>query len=147
MTTVDSSAALTLINAQRAQHSAAPLRCGGPVTDYAQAHANFCADKNLFQHSRGPYGENLYMGSHPDASSACTAAVQLWYGEAALYDWNAATFSMTTGHFTASCWKGSRFIGMGAARGANGMWTVVASFNPPGNMMGAFRENVSPRHT
>ena len=52
-------------------------------------------------------------------------------------------FSMGTGHFTAMVWKATRRLGCakGNCPGQN-LW--VCQYDPPGNMMGAFPQNVPP---
>jgi len=50
---------------------------------------------------------------------------------------------MGTGHFTAMVWKATRRLGCakGNCPGQN-LW--VCQYDPPGNMMGAFPQNVPP---
>ena len=67
-----------------------------------------------------------------------------------MYNFNGGGFSGATGHFTQVVWKGSTQLGIGFARGSysfNGKvfdncLFVVGRYLEPGNMMGAFRENV-----
>lgn len=49
------------------------------------------------------------------------------------------------GHFTQVVWKDSTELGVGCAKTDNGKTYVVANYNPPGNMMGKFKENVFPK--
>lgn len=78
-------------NAYRAKHSAPPLKWSTKLADYAQKWTNNCE----FQHSGGPYGENLALG-YADWKSAING----WYGEAKDYDYKNPGFSGSTGHFT-----------------------------------------------
>ena len=41
-------------------------------------------------------------------------------------------------------WNGSTELGVGRATASNGMQFVVARYNPPGNMLGKFQNNVFP---
>ena len=63
-----------------------------------------------------------------------------------MYNFNSGAFSFATGHFTQVVWKGSRKLGIGFARGSyksfNNCLFVVGRYLEPGNMSGAFRENV-----
>ena len=52
---------------------------------------------------------------------------------------------MQTGHFTQVVWKGSRRLGVGVGYADNGRKAiVVANYDPPGNYLGQFPQNVSP---
>jgi hypothetical protein len=57
------------------------------------------------------------------------------------YDYNAATFSGATGHFTQVVWKGTTKLGCGSNPSC-GMKTYVCQYTPPGNVMGEFADNV-----
>jgi hypothetical protein len=52
----------------------------------------------VFQHSGGPYGENLYATSGGPVDAY--AVVKPWYDEVSKYDFNNPGFSGATGHFT-----------------------------------------------
>ena len=47
------------------------------------------------------------------------------------------------GHFTQVVWKGSKELGIGKAVKGDKVF-VVASYRPPGNYAGRFKENVFP---
>jgi len=47
-----------------------------------------------------------------------------------------------SGHFAQMIWKNSQELGMGLARSKNGRVIVVANYNPRGNYIGQFAENV-----
>lgn len=51
---------------------------------------------------------------------------------------------MQTGHFTQVVWKGSKELGIAKANSASGKCYIVANYNPAGNMLGAFQQNVLP---
>jgi hypothetical protein len=68
----------------------------------------------------------------------------MWYDEVKDYDFNAARFGMNTGHFTQVVWKGTTELGCGIALGRSWIYGVC-HYGPPGNVIGAFRENVLPK--
>lgn len=51
---------------------------------------------------------------------------------------------MKTGHFTQVIWRDSTELGVGMARNRNGEVYVVCNYNPAGNFLGSFTENVLP---
>jgi glioma pathogenesis-related protein 2 len=128
--------ALDTHNQLRAKHGAPPMKLSNALNQKAQRWAQNLARLGKLQHS-GP-GENLYW-STADASG--NAVVQNWYDEVKDYNYNKPVFSMNTGHFTQVVWKGSGELGCGKAKGTKGYY-VVCSYNPPGNMQGAFGANV-----
>ncbi|KAI9369315.1 CAP domain-containing protein [Aspergillus egyptiacus] len=137
---------LETTNAYRAAHNASRLTWNTTLVAYAKNWASTC----LWEHSRGPYGENLAYG-YPNA----TAAVQAWGDEAEKYDFDKPTgFSKETGHFTQLAWKGTREVGCVAVdcgvtdwdpdQGVGGDgekraqgWYVVCEYAPRGNVVGS----------
>ena len=91
----------------------------------------------------GPYGENLASG-YPNT----TAAVAAWGDERTHYNFAAAQFSETTGHFTQLVWKSTTSTGCSATNcegkgdGSAPGWFVVCEYYPPGNVIGEFKQNV-----
>jgi len=129
-------------NQVRAKHCAPPLVWSAEVARSAQRWADSLAARGCaFEHSRSSYGENLAAGTEGALGPA--EAVEMWYAEAKKYDWRAAKFSMTAGHFTQVVWVGSRSLGCGISR-CKGMAIYVCQYDPPGNVQGAFRQNVLP---
>ncbi|KAL4741065.1 CAP domain-containing protein [Aspergillus similis] len=146
------SSILRTTNAYRAAHNASNLSWNQTLADYARDWAKGCR----WEHSSGPYGENLAYG-YRNASSAVTA----WGDEAALYDFSKPTgFTEETGHFTQLVWKSTKEVGCAAVdcgltdldddeerKRAQG-WYVVCEYMPAGNVVGAddgleyFRMNV-----
>lgn len=72
-------------------------------------------------------------------------AVNSWYAEISMYNFDSPGFSSGTGHFTQVVWKSSQKLGVGFAL-ANGGTVIytVAQYSPPGNYIDQFRENVLP---
>jgi hypothetical protein len=85
----------------------------------------------VFQHS-GP-GENLAQNF-----GSFGAAFQAWVDEEANYQWD-GQFSYATGHFTQISWKASTQLGCGYAPSCS---LYVCHYDPPGNVIGQFNENV-----
>jgi hypothetical protein len=128
-------AALDAHNAARARYGAAPLLWSRTLSEYAQGVSDTC----VFQHSNGPYGENLAIGT----ALSCRAAVDLWVAEES--SWRAGgDFSAATGHFTQVVWRGSVQVGCAARACARGNF-VTCSYYTPGNVVGQFGANVGAR--
>lgn len=88
------------------------------------------------------FGENIYFCSGFEPTGY--EVTKSWYDEVSSYDFKKAQFSADTGHFTAIIWAKSRRIGVGVGRSASGNYYVVAYYDPPGNVTGAFAANVKP---
>lgn len=87
------------------------------------------------------YGENVYAcrGFEPTGQQV----VRTWYDEIKDYNFEQAQFSPQTGHFTAVIWSGTRLLGVGCARSIeSGRIFVVANYDPSGNVIGHFEQNV-----
>ncbi|KAG5358066.1 Protein PRY1 [Yarrowia sp. B02] len=122
-------------NAKRAEHGVGAFAWNETLANFAADYLNK-AQCN-FEHSGGPYGENLAMG-YPSAA----AAVNGWYDEVKDYNFAQGDFSMATGHFTQMVWKGSNQLGCAKREcGGNGAY-VVCEYYPRGNIIGAFQQNV-----
>ncbi|CAF3657235.1 unnamed protein product [Rotaria socialis] len=132
-------------NTLRAAHCSAPLQLDNNLNTIAQNYADYLAARNIFQHSNNGYGENLYMtsSSAPIQSLSGTGATQAWYDEIDYYNFNSPGFSSSTGHFTQVVWKTSTKLGVGIAFSLDGRRAyVVANYDPPGNYMGQFAQQV-----
>ncbi|KAG5361384.1 Protein PRY1 [Yarrowia sp. E02] len=122
-------------NAKRAEHNAVPFAWNETLASFAADYLNK-AQCN-FEHSNGPYGENLAMGY-----STAADAVRGWYDEVKDYNFAQGAFSMATGHFTQMVWKGSNQLGCAKRDcGSSGAY-VVCEYYPRGNIIGAFVQNV-----
>lgn len=149
---MDKKVFLKVHNDIRLQFDAQLLTWNDTLANYAQLWANHCT----FEHSHGPYGENIWSstGSTPKPAVA-GESVKDWASEVKDYDPNNPGFSMETGHFTQVVWAGSRQVGC-----AVGFCTpedldfdssygdkaelVVCEYWPPGNFLGkqSFEANV-----
>ncbi|CAL9731715.1 protein Pry1p [Monosporozyma unispora] len=136
----NASVLLNAHNNKRALHQNTPsLTWSSELEAYAQNYANgYDCSGNLI-HSGGPYGENLALGYGVEG------AVEAWYGEISDYDFSNPGFSENAGHFTQLIWKSSTEVGC-AIKSCGGSWGdyVICSYNPAGNVIGEFPENVLP---
>jgi hypothetical protein len=135
---------LNSTNTYRYEHSAGYIYWNETLASYAQSYSQNC----VWEHSHGPYGENLARG-YPDV----TSAVDAWGDERALYDFsstNPTGFSEATGHFTQLVWQGTQATGCGwtDCNGRNGLDGIylVCEYWPAGNIVGDnnffFEQNV-----
>jgi hypothetical protein len=140
---------LNSTNTYRYEHSASYIYWNSTLASYAQSYSQNC----VWEHSHGPYGENLARG-YPDVPSA----VDAWGDERSLYHFsnnNPTGFSEETGHFTQLVWQGTQSTGCGwtDCNGKNGLDGVylVCEYWPPGNIVGEdnqfFIENVQPERS
>lgn len=133
--------ALSVHNRFRAIHDAAALEWDSNLAEYAFKHASQC----IFEHSHGPYGENLAAGYR-----STEAAITAWYDEEKLYSYSNPQFSKATGHFTQLVWKSTRKVGCAIVpcKGLNGTPGnyVACEYSPAGNIInpGYFSKNVTP---
>ncbi|PWY85138.1 PR-1-like protein [Aspergillus eucalypticola CBS 122712] len=149
------SSILDVSNTYRKAHNASNLIWNTTLTQYAMNWAQECK----WQHSNGPYGENLAFG-YPNVSSAVAA----WGDEVQKYNFQEPTgFTEETGHFTQLVWRETREVGCAAIDwgGINGTerpqgWYVVCEYSPRGNIIGGnkklgdkefFKINVQPSST
>lgn len=129
------SAVLNSTNEYRSQHDAEPLTWNGTLSKFAASYLE--AAECEFEHSGGPYGENLAIG-YPNA----TAAVEAWGEEREEYDFDDAEFDKKTGHFTQLVWNGTTDVGCGRALCGERGWYLVCEYWPPGNVAGEFEGEV-----
>jgi len=102
----------------------------------AQAYAENC----VFQHSGGPYGENLYATS---VSATAADVVGSWVSEVSDYNYQSNSCSGVCGHYTQVVWADSVHLGCGVATCTTGSpfgggsWeNWVCNYDPPGNYVG-----------
>jgi len=135
-------------NQKRRMHHVADLVLDPELNELAQNYAENLAMSNKLEHSKSKFknqfkGENLYAGGGPINGKK---AVDLWYEEIKDYDFtNPKNKRGTVGHFTQLVWKGSKQLGLGLAKSADGTNYVVANYFPAGNFVGQEKENVLPQ--
>lgn len=138
-------------NDYRIKHGVPPLQLDAQLNNAAQQWANTLASTQQFKHSGASgQGENLYVAGTtstqlPPITAEADRAADSWYAEIKDYNYRQPGFSGTTGHFTQVVWKSSTKLGCGIApgkyRGYNGRY-IVCRYTRPGNVIGAFPQNV-----
>jgi len=115
-----------------------PLAWDQALGDVAQAYAEECN----FEHSMGPYGENLFASS---GNTPPAAVVKSWADEVAQYDYATNGCSGVCGHYTQVVWADSTKLGCGVASCTENSpfgaqfptWQLwVCNYDPPGNFVG-----------
>ena len=128
-------------NRVREEHCAPPLVWSVEVARRAQRWADALAASGCsFEHSHGPYGENLALGT-AGVDDDPEKIVDLWYRGFTTYDFARGGFSLRTGHFTQLVWTGSRRLGCGTST-CQGKRIWVCNYDPPGNYRGQYVSNV-----
>lgn len=127
-------------NDKRSKHeSTGTLEWDDQLANYAQNYADKYDCSGNLQHSHGPYGENLAVGYDDEGT------IGAWYDEIKKYNYQDPVFSESTGHFTQMVWKSSTKVGCASKQcgGSVGEY-VVCEYNPAGNFIGDFAQNVLP---
>ncbi|HEY3739852.1 MAG TPA: CAP domain-containing protein [Bryobacteraceae bacterium] len=112
-----------------------PLVWSTKLASFAQDWANHLANSNRFEHRpHNPYGENLAAFTEGDPAFGA----RLWLGEKKDYHGEAVDGKnfKKIGHYTQMVWRTTRYVGYGIARRRDGMWVLVANYDPPGNVQG-----------
>lgn len=127
-------------NDKRAKHeSTGSLEWDDSLAQYAQNYADKYDCSGSLTHSGGPYGENLAVGYTSQGT------IDAWYNEIEKYNWSDPGFSESTGHFTQVVWKSTTKVGCGSKQCGGSVGTyIICSYNPAGNFIGDFSENVLP---
>jgi len=130
-------------NSARNNHGASPLAWSDDLANAAKSWASGCK----FKHSGGslgPYGENLAAQT---GGLTPAQAVQMWMDEVG--DYNPS--NPQPSHFSQVVWKGTTQLGCAIVScGAGTIFSAefgssdyaVCEYNPPGNVIGQFAENV-----
>ncbi|GAB1606896.1 hypothetical protein Ahia01_000972300 [Argonauta hians] len=140
--------ALKAHNAYRGKHGVPPLSLSKELCDMAQKWANHLADVKVLKHSScelngEKVGENVaYKWSSDGEMLTGDGATDNWYSEIKDYNFDSDGMSSGTGHFTQVVWKGSKQMGIGRGRAEDGSYFVVANYQPAGNVINHFKENV-----
>jgi hypothetical protein len=136
------------VNAYRAKNQAPPLTWDTTIAEFAQSWAFYLISNNEFKHSGNHlYGENLayFQGYGTDVMTLLKKAIDLWYDEITLYNFNNPGFSSATGHFTCLVWKTSTKFAMGISiNDVTNAVDITMNTSPPGNYIGQFQDNVLP---
>ncbi|XP_078430496.1 pathogenesis-related protein PRB1-3-like [Wolffia australiana] len=125
-------------NAARAEVGVGPLFWNPGLEAYAFGYSLIRSIDCALIHSRGPYGENIYIG-HGQGASAGIDAVRWWYNEKPLYDYatNECIGDTDCLHYTQMVWRGSVFMGCARVRCRDGInYFVSCNYYPRGNIEG-----------
>ncbi|KAF8788976.1 Golgi-associated plant pathogenesis-related like protein [Argiope bruennichi] len=134
-------------NEYRTTHGVPKLELSSEICGYAKEWADHLAAKDAFQHrTERKYGENIFMkwSSNPNHAITGAEAVESWYSEIKDHTFGQEPRSLKSGHFTQVIWKESKKMGVAWARSKSGKILVVANYEPAGNFIGRFTENVPP---
>ncbi|OHF01696.1 SCP-like extracellular protein [Colletotrichum orchidophilum] len=132
------SAVLNSTNFYRGEHNASSVIWNATLADFATDYLDdMSGDSCDFEHSGGPYGENLAKG-YPNA----TASVEAWGEERDDYDFKKGQFDEGTGHFTQLVWKDTTDVGCGRKLCGDRQWYLVCEYWPRGNVVGHFVQEV-----
>ncbi|XP_022166721.1 uncharacterized protein LOC111031189 isoform X2 [Myzus persicae] len=133
-------------NLYREKYNLDPFVLDDQLTNCAQDWANKMARDNKFDHrENNAYGENLYGSS--ELNNLGEKAVESWYNEILQFNIDDDEEGLSTNtpihHMTQLLWKSSTKLGVGVSKNsANGMYNVVANYDPAGNLGSFYKENV-----
>jgi hypothetical protein len=134
------------VNRLRVKHVAPPLMYNSALSVGCAQWASHLLQVGMLEHSDSAgrvYGESVALIMNaPDDDSAMARAVDRFYSEMDVYDPSKPEADIAdTGHYTQLVWASSKLVGFGMAT-AWGKTFIVLRFDPPGNMIGSFGQNV-----
>eukprot|EP00257_Ricinus_communis_P006588 XP_002522062.2 basic form of pathogenesis-related protein 1 [Ricinus communis] len=123
-------------NTVRAEIGVGPITWNKTVAAYAQTYANSRIESCEFEHSYGPYGENIAEGY---GNLNGVDAVNMWVSEKPNYDYGSNSCKGGEDeclHYTQVVWRNSVHLGCGRAKCKTGWWFVTCNYHPVGNIEG-----------
>lgn len=128
-------------NIYRHQHRACRLVWSENLAKAAAAWSEHLAATNNLEHSSDKeHGENLASAKGYDLRGDKVA--EMWYDEVKDYDFETPAFNAKCGHFTQMIWRDTKEIGVAKSVAEDGSQYVVARYNPPGNVLGEFKNGI-----
>lgn len=135
-------------NEFRSKHGVKMLKLNAKLCRFAEEWAiNLASRANPIHRSNSPYGENIFCTWSNSPHGIVVDGrepVEHWYGEVETHVFNKEPTTLRSGHFTQVVWKDSKELGVGQARSKSGQVVIVCNYDPPGNFIGSFTENVPP---
>jgi hypothetical protein len=147
-------------NQLRSLHGVPPVTWSATLAESAQAWADTCPGEHSCSKEKEPCpGENMHWATGSIADSVyCVEYENViecivkggWYVEQeAEYDYNnpEVEYNLDSLHFTQVVWKSTAEIGCGYRTDCGGDWPYVSvcQYNPAGNVVGEFADNVFPK--
>lgn len=151
---LDEIEAIQRVNMYRSFHGSPAIQHNNTLAKAMQGWADQIAQKDLFIHSKMPYGENLALARLQSCSNATynvttqvLQAIDAWYNEEKIYNYSRPSYSASTGHFTQLVWKRTSFVGIAVSLQPHPSCKLYIGmlFDPPGNYVSMMRLNVFPR--
>ena len=134
-----------------------PLELTKNLNDFAQSYAETLALKDKMEGSSfekrdkacgGSTGESLYHLFTKSKTFTITGAkvVDFWYEQIKDYDFDNSTGkgNKVIGNFSQIVWKDTTQLGVGIAKSSKSSVFVVANYQPNGNYLSKFADNVFP---
>ena len=134
-------------NDYRRLHHAEPLKWSEDLASAAEKLAYQAAKKGSVKRSelveKKGYGENVAKVPNTALENAGEEATRHWYNEKQNFTFSDPVIDDGTKAFTQIIWKGTKVLGMGAAKDDDtGELYVVALYSPKGNDQTTLRENL-----
>ncbi|KAG2410043.1 Pathogenesis-related protein [Vigna angularis] len=118
-------------NKARKEVGVKPLVWNETLVAYGQKYVDSKKKNCDFEHSMGPYGENLAQGSG-DLSGV--DSVKMWVAEKAYYDEkNNECVKEECLHYTQVVWNTTESVGCARTKCDNNWTYVICNYYPPGN--------------
>lgn len=132
-------------NSYRQKHELEPFTLDDQLNNCAQDWANQMVKLQIFDHRKdNVYGENLYLSL--DFNNLGEQAVDSWYNEITKFniadEESELVNNIATHHMTQLLWKSSTKMGVGVSKNSDGTYNVVANYDPRGNVIGFFHDNL-----
>jgi len=121
-------------NEARKEVGVKPLKWNETLVDYAQKYVDSKKKTCEFEHSYGPYGENLAQGYEELTG---VDSVKMWVSEKPYYDHkNNKCVNDECLHYTQVVWNSTESVGCARTKCDNNWMFVICSYYPVGNIVG-----------